>query len=447
MKQAAREATEAVTGLPLCTAPFTSVVVDTHKGVRPCCTWDDAYFGNLRSEGLAGILQGPAWTALKEAHLRGEWPRGCINCLERERETGWSLRQSYLDRRASLQGAEGCYFSRDWRQGLTYLELNTTNLCNLACIHCTGAFSSRWLAEERRLEAAGVHFQGHGTANGDGLRFQTHELHLPDRGLLLDNLARVDLGRLRYLNVKGGEPMLNRDVPAVLAFLADRGVLPGVEVHVSTNGTRVQEEALALLRDARRVRVWFSVDGTGKVQEYIRRGRSSIRVVEGTLRKWTGLANAEFGLCTSVMPYNVFSLDRVLAWWESLPESFPSHRFLETRFSLMITVPAHLSLRCLQDATRARLMDFYRRSSGPGGRPRRGAGRGGWLERIARAAGRGRRGGPNGPYADVIQALAQPYAGHELHNRFVEYTLRMDACRNTRVLDAVPELKEEMVRL
>ena len=432
-------------GLPLCTAPFTSLIIDTHKGVRPCCTWDDLYFGNLRQDRLTDILQGEGWRRLREAHLHHEWPRGCINCRQREEQTGWSLRQSYLGREASLQKADGCYFSPNWQAGLTYLELNSSNLCNLACLHCTGAFSSRWLHEERKLEREGVSFEGHGTGNQDGRRFQTHELHLPDARLLLENLARLDLSFLETVNLKGGEPMLNRDVRVLMRSLHEQGLLPGVEIHVSTNGTCIQEETLACLGHARSVKIWLSVDGAGPVQEYIRHGKASIALVEETIGRIARIGSAEFGLCTSVMPYNVFTLDRILAWWESLHARFPTRRFLGARFTLMVTVPRHLSLGVLQDSTRQGLIDFYRSRPLPSHPPDRPDA--GWMAGLARTVRSAFGGNRRDPYGDVIQALRQPYLGHEVHNRFVAYTRRMDACRGKRVLEAIPELRREMVLL
>lgn len=438
---------------PLCTAPFTSVVIDTHKGIRPCCSWDDLYFGNLRSESLSAILAGARWAQVKEDHLRGAWPQGCINCREREEQTGWSLRQSYLPGDASLGGVPGCYFSPHWDKGLTYLELNSTNLCNLACIHCTGAFSTRWLAEEERMERDGRHFDGHGRGGQDGMRYQTHEVHLPDNRLLLDTLAGLDLDRLAFVNLKGGEPMLNSDVKALLGFLRGKGILPQVEVHVSTNGTLADPEILEGLACARRVRIWLSVDGSGPIQEYIRYGDSSIAVIERTIAECARLENVEFGLCTSVMPYNIFSLERIYHWWRSLPKTFRGRaRFLEPSFSLMITVPAYLSVRCLKDATRRRLAAFYK------GLDR--GGRGGGVEPLLGLAGLARsaygmvraglrrdRHRRTGPYADVITMLEQPYLGDDLHNRFVEYTLAMDEYRGTRIAEVVPELEDEMVIL
>jgi len=436
---------------PICTAPFTGVVIDTHKGIRPCCSWDDLYFGNLGNETLSAILAGARWAELKEDHLRGVWPKGCLNCREREEQTGWSLRQSYIPRDVSLGGSTGCYFSPHWDKGLTYLELNSTNLCNLACIHCTGAFSTRWLPEEQRMERDGRHFEGHGRGGRDGMRYQTHEVHLPDNRLLLDNLAGIDLDRLAFVNLKGGEPMLNSDVKVLLGFLRSKGILPQVEVHVSTNGTLTDAEILEGLACARRVRIWLSVDGSGPVQEYIRFGDSSIGVIERTIAECTRLGNVEFGLCTSVMPYNIFSLERIYEWWRSLPKKFRGRaRFLEPSFSLMITVPAYLSVRCLQDATRRRLAAYYERLD-------RGSRQEGGMEPLGLAglarrayglvrAGR-RRSRRRGPYADVVTMLEQPYLGDDLHNRFVEYTLAMDEYRGTRILEVAPELEDEMVIL
>ena len=88
----------AITKKPICLAPFIGFVVDTNKGVRPCCTFEGDYLGNLKDNSINDILAQKEWQNLKSAHLNQKWPSGCLNCKEREFLTGWSLRQLFFRR-------------------------------------------------------------------------------------------------------------------------------------------------------------------------------------------------------------------------------------------------------------------------------------------------------------------------------------------------------------
>ena len=60
--------------MPLCTAPFHSVLIDTDKTVKPCCAWDDGPIGNIKFERMEDILNGTKLKAVQEQMLKNEWP-------------------------------------------------------------------------------------------------------------------------------------------------------------------------------------------------------------------------------------------------------------------------------------------------------------------------------------------------------------------------------------
>jgi hypothetical protein len=287
--------------------------------------------------------------------------------------------------------------SPNWQRGITYLELNSSNLCNLQCRHCCSVFSSRWSQHEHR----------HGRPAADITR--------PDRELLLRSLAEVDMRHLDYVSIKGGEPMLNADVRTLLEHLQQIGVFGNVVVDIVTNGTVVDPATLALLRAAKEVRICLSIDGVGAVQPYIRHGGSGIDKVERSIAIYAAMPNVTLTRNTSVMVYNVFQLDAIDAWWTGLGTRFPG-RYLHPDFSLLVLSPEALSIACLQDHTRAALAAKYAALD-----PRL--------------------------YGTVVAMLRAPFAGAERHDAFVDLTESMDRELGCSVLDAVPELAPEMARL
>lgn len=383
---------ERATRAPLCVAAESALLIDADKTVRPCCDYwgkhrdDGPGVGRLGEQALVDILAGPVWNSLRADLAAHRAPAGCAGCLKREATTGSSHRL-LLERLHA--GAR--------RPGISYLELNSSNLCNLQCRHCNPRYSSRWAAHERR----------HGRP--------TSPVTQPDPQLLLDNLRGVDLQHLAFVSLKGGEPMLNADVPTLLQHLDERGVLGKVTVFVVTNGTTLDQQVLALLARAKKVALCVSVDGHGDLQTYIRHGASDLATIEHNLCVYAALPNFVLDRNTAVMAYNVFHLDRIDAWWGELAKRFPG-RCRPSHYESFVLWPEDLSVHCLQDATRAELAAKYTA-----------------LDPVL--------------YAPVIAVLRQPFAGPTLHDALVRRTRREDAELGRSILDVVPELAAEMVLL
>lgn len=380
--------------LPYCTAAATAVLIDGDKGVRPC----DAYEGVgihrpdtpsidiLGERTIAEVIRGPAWQEVRRQLEAQEIPPGCAKCVERERISGHSQRLMFQARRPP-----------NWRSGLTYFELNSSNLCNLQCRHCCTLLSSRWVAHERK--------QGR----------RCGAVVPPDAALLRRSLEGLDLTHLDSVSLKGGEPMLNGDVAVLLRHLEAIGVLAKVTIWMVTNATVVNPEILQLMAQARRCFVCVSVDGIGAVQTYIRHGASEIERVEAAIEQYLALPNITLDRNTSVMVHNVFHLDRIDAWWNGLAARHPG-RLRPCAYSLFVLWPEHLAVQCLQDRTRRALRNRYQA-----------------LDPVL--------------YAPVVRVLDQPFAGVRRHDEFVRRTQELDRELGTDVLEAVPELAEEMVLL
>jgi uncharacterized Fe-S cluster-containing radical SAM superfamily protein len=374
---------------PLCSAAHTAVLIDVDKGIRPCCAYEGNHLPNspsvarLGERRLADILATPPWTTVRDQLAAGQVPKGCVACLERERVGGWSQRLVLEKRR-----------SPHWQRGITYLELSSSNLCNLQCRHCGPLFSSRWAAHEQRLGRAGA------------------PVVPPDGELLLHNLRSIDLQHLEYVVVKGGEPMLNSDFAVLLDHLEAIGVFGNVVVDMVTNGTVLDRALLDRLARCRALRVCLSIDGHGPVQTYVRHGPSALERIEAVLAAYAAMPNVTLTRNTSVMVYNVFCLDRIDAWWDGLAQRHPG-RYLTPEYGLFVLWPEELALACLQDHTRQALVGKYTRLDA-------------------------RR------YAPVVRMLQQPFAGAARHDAFVAWTRRLDRELGCSVLDAVPELAAEM---
>jgi MoaA/NifB/PqqE/SkfB family radical SAM enzyme len=72
------------------------------------------------------------------------------------------------------------------------------------------------------------------------------------------------------ITVTGGEPFINNDLLDVFDVLSAAGILQNVRLSITTNGSLLTEDHLLRLRNAKSVNINISIDGTGKLFEYMR---------------------------------------------------------------------------------------------------------------------------------------------------------------------------------
>jgi radical SAM protein with 4Fe4S-binding SPASM domain len=382
---------------PLCLAPFSNLLIDTDKKVLPCTAFDNRLdsFGNIKTEDLSEIVNNKSWEILREDMFNGEFHKGCTNCNQREKSTGWSLKSMY-------QNDNNGYPSAGWKDGkIRHLELSGSNVCNLACLHCNSTFSSEWAKDYIRLG----YDWGVETTYGD-----------PE--LLLKNLKRLDLTEVIRIEFKGGEPLLNPETLATLKYLKDKNLLSKINIFINTNGTLIDEDVLELLRDARFVQIIVSVDGPDKLNQYIRYGRdiiASFENIEHTIEKFNSLPNVKIIIACAVMVYNIFRLAEINDWWTTLGLKYPKVEKIKS-FDLIVMTPEHLSIRILSDKIRQKLINYYENHPS------------------------------NNIFKRVIQVLQDPRLDSSLKNSWVDFTNNMDRIRGNSLLEAEPLLSSEFIK-
>ena len=127
-------------------------------------------------------------------------------------------------------------------QDLQLLAINLTRRCNLCCEHCY-------------LDA---HTLQQGASN---------ELTTAEVCALLDEVADIDCGTMIVLT--GGEPLLRKDVEAIVSH----GAQAGLAMVLGTNGTMLTEARIKKLKKAGLLGVGISVDSLDPVRHDTFRGQ------------------------------------------------------------------------------------------------------------------------------------------------------------------------------
>lgn len=398
-----------------CTAPLTALLIDTNKGVRPCCTYYGNYLGNMKTENLVDIFNGEEWKKLKQQMKANEWPDGCLNCKEREEITDFSVRKLFLNGTFDVGGWE--------EEKITYLELSGSNICNLACLHCSPGFSSRWVRESSKVKAAFdilpetqktvLHNLDCLGMSVEDIRSRSTKMHLPTPNLLIRNLEKLDLTSLKTINFKGGEPLLNSETLAVLYYLEEHSILKNVHIVFSSNGTFMTPEIISILGKCKSIAFNISLDGIGELFNYIRYGELKFDSLEPVVAQLNTLSNIYVEFQASVMNYNIFRLMDIKEWVLQMTAKYKVVREY-VGFSNCVQSPNYLSLQTLSDATRIKLSEYYNQFP------------------------------QNLGFSGVLSTLSSPYAGDAIHDKWVGYTELMQSVRKNNILEIVPELEEEL---
>jgi len=153
---------------------------------------------------------------------------------------------------------------------------NCTRRCNLRCVHCYSASADRAYA---------------GELSGSEAR------------RLIDDLA--DFGA-PVLLFSGGEPMLRPDIHDLIAYAVGRGL----RAVLSTNGTLIDAEAVARLRDAGLAYVGVSLDGLGEVNDRFRGVPGAFERALAGIRRCRD-AGVKVGLRFTITRRNVGEVDGI----------------------------------------------------------------------------------------------------------------------------------------
>lgn len=232
--------------------------------------------------------------------------------------------------------------------------------------------------------------------------------------LLGELLGKV--GSLTKLTMVGGEPLLIKEVHAMMRFLISKGVAENVMLSLVTNGTTANDEVCDLAAQFRSVLIGVSLDGVGGVNDYIRDG-SSWAEIEPNIRRLQSIPNSNVYVNMTVQAYNMMHVPAVAEFIEKLGLGFRYHYLIG---------PPHLSCLVLPVEARrlaaSRIRAFASRGAAEGINPVRAE--------------------VSGPLLDLAKILESDDTPPDknLLNEFMVFTNDLDASRNQSFATVNPEL-------
>ncbi len=248
----------------VCTAPWTTMNINVDGSVTPCCFWSASGnngkpLGNLTTQSLREIWNGPAYQKLRQANLDDEPNHPCQSCLAKKLFATQKLTVHPLDAgefQPGTRGAGNCEANyREFKAGRTMLRswpttlcISSTATCNIYCTFC----------------------------NQFPLRLTKSVMS--DSALRQVTQAAPYLCNLGWL---GGETLLDKRFRTFVETLSpEQGA--GLVLALGTNGLLVTTEVVEkLLTKFTEVRVTFSIDSFNKDKyERLRAGSNLDKVLK-----------------------------------------------------------------------------------------------------------------------------------------------------------------------
>ena len=296
-----------------CAAAWFNVRNDNDGTLKSCSCIKSNESYNISNSTIEEWRNSAHMQKLREEHARGNKPKSCQQCWDLEALGLESQRQQY-NQIIDLKWAE-LYFSYNPSSYKTELTLTSDlkigNKCNLECMMCSPEYSSK--IGKAWKDNPSFEF----TTVIDSKQYQNPLLEK-----FMDELFEHPI---KFLNVLGGEPLLEKRLIKKLSSLKNKHK---INLNLITNGTFNLKEYSQKLTGFKSIHFAVSVDAIGELNNFIRKGSDWNVIKENIL-------NNDVHLTTTVQALNIMHLHEL--------EEFAEEHNLRVQY-ISVFDPDYLSL-------------------------------------------------------------------------------------------------------
>lgn len=283
-----------------CASPWRGLHINIRGDVKTCCAGNPNMLGNLNTQTITEILNGPELTEIRSTLRQGKTHSYCRNCVDRESKGASSERQWHNKINEFFDTTQA---------GLDYeypalLDIRWNSTCNLSCNYCGPLESSKWAA----LKKIPINSNTRKYYQDVCDFIEQHNQHVQEVALV------------------GGEPLLLPENERLLDVIPADAV-----VTIITNLNNPLENNQIFKKLARRRRVGWSMsfDNIGNRFEYVRYGANwdlqlhNLDLVQDLMKNnghWGGI-HAVYNLynATRLVEFKQFATARGLSIkWQNL---------------------------------------------------------------------------------------------------------------------------------
>lgn len=297
-----------------CALPWFSIQVDHESVLNPCCVYDHKSNDSKIpiTNGEASINQYlKSIVPIKEKMLAGIDVKECSGCYKDETSGTFSSRQAANEYYRTDKS--GDYYEKNLNHfNLFELDIKINNLCNYACAMCNPLNSSKIYTEW--LDSLEVeHIKDFLSKNPGYLDTVKSCYNNKNTYEVFENLLNYPIKKLK---ISGGEPLMDPQLINILKSI-DKVKKRGIDLCIITNGSKDIVKAIKEIGDFKNITILVSLEGIGKIQEYIRK-HSNWKVVEKNILQWKEqtLKNKRYSLEINhvLQGMSIPNLDKLVKW-------------------------------------------------------------------------------------------------------------------------------------
>ena len=267
----------------------------------PCCMADMEFpVGDMRKNTIQEIWNQAPMKEIRRQMLNEKSVSACNRCYEQESigvvsgRTSANKHHGHLINRIHETKPDGTLD----RFELTYWDIRFSNLCNLSCRSCGHIFSSSWYQDQAKL--AGPEWKKtHKVLNYAG-RFETDAWDQ-----LVDHIEHVE-----QIYFAGGEPLLMEEHYKILDKLVQQKKF-NVRLIYNTNFTHTNlkdKSVFEYWKQFDSVAVGASLDGMEQYGEYIRKGTEWGKIEQNRINMIAICPNVDFYISSTLSIMNAWHL-------------------------------------------------------------------------------------------------------------------------------------------
>lgn len=240
-----------------CPAFFLDATIDPSGAYSPCTALGGSTF-KFPNQLFKTIWVHSDLEVAREQSASGKQLSMCNRCWSEEKCGHTSERESLIrNLPAGLDYTDPNYYLK----GPKHLNIKVSNICNLRCRTCQSSDSYLYHIE-------GEYYEKKNKLTNTIYNTEKVKKHFTDAQL--DELYEIS-SNLERIELYGGEPFLDDQIPKFLTRLVDTGLSKNMELFVSTNATHELTEIWRnILTNFKQVIINVSVDGIGKRFTYMR---------------------------------------------------------------------------------------------------------------------------------------------------------------------------------
>ncbi len=248
----------------ICAAPWVHLYIHPDGQVNPCCTAQSINYGNTNEMSVQDAWRSDTASNFRQDLLDGKLQDACKFCYNQEKfGNGNSLR-------TRLNNDYGELITDNTKPdfALRYLDIRSSNMCNMACVMCGHALSSSWYED------------------GSALKYQVKEG--ASKFITLSNNTEQDIltiidNKLEVIYFAGGEPLMTPYHYTLLNEVVRRGLAPNIKLEYNTNLSTLKYKKIDILdlwKQFKWVSIRASIDAVDDIGEYQRYGSNWEKIVK-----------------------------------------------------------------------------------------------------------------------------------------------------------------------